>query len=72
MPGWERGDGSEEETAQRRRRRTSGGPQATIGIEPTKREVGWQEEEEVGKRNRDWEGDAKATLTENSSGNEKL
>eukprot|EP00961_Rhodomonas_salina_P153600 2067997-Rhodomonas_salina.1 len=41
-------------------------------IEPTEREVGWQEEEEVGKRNRDQEGDAKATLTENCPENEKL
>eukprot|EP00961_Rhodomonas_salina_P110789 1490950-Rhodomonas_salina.2 len=47
-------------------------PQATIGVEPMEHEVGWQEEEEVGKRNRDWEGYAKATLTENLSENEKL
>eukprot|EP00961_Rhodomonas_salina_P292418 3932928-Rhodomonas_salina.3 len=49
-----------------------GTPQATIGTEPTEREVGGREEEEVGKQNRDREGNTKATPTENRSENEKL
>eukprot|EP00961_Rhodomonas_salina_P047456 637703-Rhodomonas_salina.2 len=73
MPGWEWGPGGREQGGDSAVQATADiwlRPQATIGIEP--REVGWLEEEEVGKLNRGLEGNAKATPTENSSENEKL